>query len=152
MATIKSFLGYLGAGFAAPLILVTFIGMEGWVQTIADTGVRISPWITGDAPAYTLPHDGYQTVVHQPVFMGLLWETRDGFVQVDWTPREKAPAAIDEEIDYDRDGRADFRVQWNTQTGEITLTPLSENVLYLEGKYELKESWAIRVRVKNPRR
>jgi hypothetical protein len=125
--------------------------MQGWMQTVADSGVRISPWITGDAIAYTIPHDGYRTVIHKPVFMGLLWETRDGFVQVEWTPREAAPARIDEEIDYDGDGRADFRVQWNTQTGEIALIPLSENVLYLEGKYELKEAWAVRVRVKNPK-
>jgi hypothetical protein len=152
MKTLKSILGYLGAGLAAPLILATFIGMEGWMQGIADTGVRISPWITGDAIAYSVPHDGYRTVIHKPVFMGLLWETRDGFVQVDWTPRENAPARIDEAVDYDRDGRADFRVNWNTQTGEITLTPMSDSVLYLEGKYELKDAWAVRVRIKNPRR
>lgn len=151
MSTVKSILGYIGAGLGVPLVLVTFIGMEGWMQRFADTGVRISPWISGDTVTITISHDGYQTLVHKPVFMGLLWETRDGFVQVDWTPRENAPAVIDEVIDYDSDGRNDFRVQWNTQTGEIMLSSLSENVLYLEGKYALRDSWAVRVRVKNPK-
>jgi hypothetical protein len=151
MSTIKSILGYLLAGLALPLVLVAFINLNGWMQILGDSGLRVSPWITGGEVAFTLAHDGYSTRVHKPVFMGLLWETRDGFVQVDWTPRENAPGVIDEAIDYDGDGRDDFRVQWDTQTGVITLDPLSENVLYLEGKYILREAWAIRVRVKNPK-
>jgi len=151
MSKIKSALGYLAAGLAVPLVLAALIGMEGWMRMIADTGVRISPWITGGAAALSLPHDGYQTRIHTPVFMGLLWETRDGFVQVDWTPKENAPAEIDEEIDYDNDGTADFRIRWDTRSGDVALTPYSDEVLYLEGKYELDESWSVRVRIKNPR-
>jgi hypothetical protein len=146
---LKPALGYLCAGLAVPVVLATFIGMQGWMEWIADTGLRVSPWITGDVVALTIRHAGYETRIHKPVFQGLLWETRDGFVQVDWAPRENVPAAIDEEIDFDGDGQADFRVQWNTQTGSIILSPRSEKVLYLEGKYALEESWTIRVRVKN---
>jgi hypothetical protein len=150
MSTIKSILGYVIAGLAVPLVLITFINMNGWMQIVGDAGLRISPWITGDEVASTIRHDGYETRIHKPVFMGLLWETREGFVQVDWSPRETAPAVIDETIDYDNNGAVDFRLLWNTSTGEIALTPYSENVLYLEGKYSLREAWAVRVRIKNP--
>jgi hypothetical protein len=71
-------------------------------------------------------------------------------VQVDWTPREGAPGVIDEEIDYDNDDQSNFRIRWNTKSGEIELIPYSGDVLYLEGKYTLRESWSVRVRVKNP--
>jgi hypothetical protein len=152
MAKAKAVLGYAAAGMAVPLLLAALLGMEGWMQRIAASGVRISPWITGDSVALTVPHDGYQTRIHKPVFMGLLWETDDGFVQVDWTPKAGAPAVIDEQIDYDGDGTADFRIWWDTQAGEIALTPLSADVLYLEGKYELDESWSVRVRIKNTRK
>jgi hypothetical protein len=57
-----------------------------------------------EATANTVSHNRYQTVIHEPVFMGLLRKTRDGFGQADWTPRETAPARIDEEVGYDRDG------------------------------------------------
>jgi hypothetical protein len=152
MSKLKPTLGYLGAGLAVSLVLVTLVGMSGWMRLIADSGLRVSPWITGDVVAFTIRHNGYETRIHKPVFLGLLWETGDGFVQVDWTPRENAPGLIDEAVDYDSDGTDDFRVVWNTRTGEIALTPLSEDVLYLEGKYELNDAWVVRVRVKNPNR
>jgi hypothetical protein len=152
MSRIKSFLGYSAAWSAVPLVLATFIGMNDWMQIVAGSGLRISPWISGDEVAFTIAHGGYSTRIHRPVFMGLLWETADGFLQVDWTPKENAPVVIDESVDYDDDGRDDFRVQWDTQAGRIALTPLSEDVLYLEGKYALRDSWTIRVRVKNPAR
>jgi hypothetical protein len=150
MGKIKPILGYLAAGTAVPLVIAAFIGMEGWMQMIAGTGLRISPWITGNEVAFSIPHRGYRTQIHRPVFMGLLWETADGFVQVDWTPKDSVPTVIDETIDYDRDGWDDFRIRWNTQTGGIALAPLSQTVQYLEGKYELQDSWSIRVRVRNP--
>ena len=150
MSRLKSVLGYAVAVLMGPLVLITFLNLNGWMEILEDSGLRISPWISGDAVAFALPRDGYQIRIHRPVFMGLLWETGDGFVQVDWTPKESAPAVIDEEIDYDADGRIDFRIQWNTQSGAAALTPYSDAVLYLEGKYELKESWSVRVRIKNP--
>jgi hypothetical protein len=148
----KAVFGYLGAGLAVPLVLATFIRMQRWMEWIADTGLRVSPWFAGGEVAFSVPHDGYQTRIHEPVFLGLLVETSEGFVQVDWTPRENAPAWIDEAIDYDDDGTDDFHVLWNTQTGDIALTPFSEEVLCLEGKYALNDTWAVRVRVKNPKR
>ncbi|MBN1438958.1 MAG: hypothetical protein JW929_06060 [Anaerolineales bacterium] len=84
--------------------------------------------------------------------MGWIWETAGGFVKVDWTPRDAAPEVIDEEVDYDGDGLADFRVVWDTRSGDIALFPFADNVLYLEGKYQLRDAWAIRVWVKNPNR
>ena len=72
-------------------------------------------------------------------------------MQVAWRPAETLPARIDEEIDADADGRADFRIELDMATQQASLTPYSPNVLELEGVYDLGETLAIRVRLKNPR-
>ncbi|MBM3187109.1 MAG: hypothetical protein FJZ90_00115 [Chloroflexi bacterium] len=59
-------------------------------------------------------------------------------------------ARIDEEIDVDGDGQADWRVTVDTATKATTLTPYAPWVLELEGTYRLKEELAIRVRLRNP--
>jgi hypothetical protein len=71
-----------------------------------------------EATAHTVSHNGWQTVVHEPVFMGLLRKTRDGFGQADWTPRETALARIDEEVGYDRDGSANRRDHAHAALGQ----------------------------------
>lgn len=149
MAKIKPLLGYLLAGLAVPLVMAMFINMNGWMRALMDAGLHVSPWYTGGAVAFTIQHEGYATRVHNPVFLGLIGETREGFVQVDWTPKINAPSLIDEAVDYDADGRIDFRVRWDTQTGEIALYPYAEEVLFLESKYALREAWTVRVRIKN---
>ena len=63
-------------------------------------------------------------------------ESKEGFVQVDFGPKA-AVDYIDAEIDYDGDGAADFRVQWDPSTTEATLTPHLPFVLGLKGTREL---------------
>ena len=75
-----------------------------------------------------------------------------GFVQVAWRPAEGLPARIEEEIDADADGQADFRIELETATEPASLTPYSPDVLALEAVYDLGETLAVRVRLENPRR
>ena len=76
-------------------------------------------------------------------------ERKEWFVQVDWTPLGTLPAQIDEEVDVDGDGQADFRVEWDTGSDQATLTPYASWVLGLEGTYRLEDALAVRVTLRN---
>jgi hypothetical protein len=98
-----------------------------------------------------IEHEAYATEIHRPVFDGLLCERNWGFVQVDWAPADRLPDRIDEEIDYDGDGQADFRIHF-TPGEKPVLTALGEHVLGLEGAYQVHDAWVVRVALSNPRR
>jgi len=153
MSTIKAILGYTLAVLGVPIVLATFIGMDAFAELfVSTTGLVVSPWFSGGEVAATVEHDGYETRIHQTVFQALIGERREGFVQVDWAPIDELPDTIDEEIDYDDDGSADFRVEFDTQEQQAQITPYSEQVIFLEGVYQVKEeALAIRVRLKNSR-
>jgi hypothetical protein len=152
MNKIKSFFGYFIAALGVPVILATFMGASTWMNLlVSSTGLVINPLYTGGEVAYTFKQGDMQIRVHEPVFAALFGESREGFVQVTFGPKPEAQT-IDAEIDYDNDGTADFRVQWDTSTANATITPYSSLVLGLEGTYELDTSYAVRVRLKNPRR
>jgi hypothetical protein len=105
--------GYLWAALALPVVLATFFGMEGFARGfVGMTGLRISPWFSGGEISREVDHGTYRTLIHEPVFQGLLGERRNGFVQVDWKPAEGStlPDSIGEAIDLDGDGAADCRV------------------------------------------
>ncbi len=150
MSKLKAFFGYALAALGLPITLVTFVWMGFWSETLVSaTGLRVSPWVTGDEVARTVAHDGYETRVHKPVFMALIGERPEGFVQVDWAPPGRVPPLMAEDIDYNADGQADFRVELNTQNQQATITPYTEQVIGLQGTYRLKDAWAVRVTLKN---
>jgi hypothetical protein len=150
MQRLGAVLGYTLASLALVIALATFMGMPAWEKAfVSGTGLRISPWFTGDEVAYTVPHGSYETRVHRPVFMALVGERREGFVQVDWAPSNALPAVLYEEIDYNRDGVGDFRVRLEAQKDEAVLTPIAPEVVRLAGTYRLTEATAIRVVLKN---
>ena len=153
MQKLKAILGYTWAALLIPLAVATLFGMGSWMKLlVSGTGLTVSPWFTGDVVARTVEHDGYETRIHRPVFQALIGERREGFVQVDWGPLEALPAQVDEEVDFDDDGQADFRVVLDTASGQATLTPLTETVLNLAGTFRLDDAWAMRATLKNPRR
>jgi len=154
MKTVKAICGYLLAILGVPLILLGFMGPSAGLDErfISATGLTLSPWIDGGEVVQTIGHGMYRTRVHRMVFDALIGERREGFVQVDWLPPYALPDRIDEEIDADGDGQADFRVEVVTAIKEATLTPYAPWVLELEGTYELEDSLAVRVTLKNPSR
>ena len=153
MRKLKAILGYTWAALCILAPLVTLFGLDPLMNLlVSGTGLTVSPWYTGDVVARTVEHDGYETRIHRPVFQALIGERREGFVQVDWGLLAALPAQVDENVDLDDDGQADFRVVLDTAEGKATLTPLTEYVLNLSGPYRLDDAWAVRVALKNPRR
>jgi hypothetical protein len=153
MTLLKRIAGYTLAALATPLVMATFMGWEFWSQQLASaSGVKVSPWYTGGEVARTVAHGSYRTLIHRPVFDGLLWEAEEGFVQIQWTPLAALPAAIREAVDYDGDGRDDFQVELDTMQAQARLTGVSPAAVSLEGAYKLKDAWAVRVNLRNLKR
>lgn len=153
MAKLKSVLGYTVAALSilimiAAVLSFTVLDLSG--PFISATGLKHSANWSGGEVVQTLEHGTYRTEIHRPVFDALIGERKEGFVQVAWRPADALPARIDEEIDADADGRADFRIELETATRQASLTPYSPNVMELEGVYRLGETLAIRVTLKNP--
>jgi hypothetical protein len=152
MNTARKILGYGWAVLAIPLVLVLFFGLDSWAKLLAQsTGIRVSPWMTGGEIVRTLPHEGYETRIHRPVFDGLLGPRARGFVQVDWVavpPTTTVPERIGEQIDYDRDGVMDFEVELDSQANHAVLKPLRPEVLQCERVMLLKNGRVLRVDLK----
>lgn len=130
MDIIKRILGYLWAGLGIPVILATFIGGEFWVEKLlVEPGFKVAAWAGGGEIVQTLKHESYQTHIHRPVFDGLFWEKRTGFVQIDWTSEQLLPECIEEKIDFDRDGNNDFQVILDTQANTAMLIPFDSRVV-----------------------
>jgi hypothetical protein len=156
MAKLKSILGYTVAVLGIPLMIFSVLAFSGVVPLgksfITATGLKTSANWTGGEVVRTIEHGAYQTDIHRPVFDALIGEHKEGFIQVAWRPPEALPAFIDEEIDFDADGQADFRIELQPASKQATITSYSPNVTELEGVYDLGAKLAIRVKIKNPSR
>lgn len=117
---LKPWLGYI---WAAAAILVSVTGFVN-LGSIADvfvikSGFQVTEnWRGGQVDSVKV-HDGYQTIIHQPVFEGLLNETNRGFIRIDWTSDPALPVEIVEAVDYDHDGRIDFTIRLNTSNNTV---------------------------------
>jgi hypothetical protein len=152
MQRILSILGYTWAALCLIVVLATFIGLGVWPKALAQaTGVKVSPWYSGGEVAGSMDHGSYQTLVRQPVFDGLFAQRAEGFVQVDWSPKEHQalPDFIDEELDVDGNGTMDLRIRVNTISGATQLTPMQAWVLGAEKLAFADNERILRIRLRN---
>jgi hypothetical protein len=156
MKSVRAILGYAAAALTIPLmigVLALLMGGMGLDQAvIAATGLTLAPSIDGGEVVQTIDHGAYRTEVHRMAFDALVGVRKKGFIQVDWAPLDALPASIDEEVDADGDGQADFRLEVDTAQQQSTLTPYAPWVTELEGTYEREASMAVRVLLRNPSR
>jgi hypothetical protein len=150
MKRLRKLLAYVWALMAVPIILTTFMGMKSWAKKLVDfTGLRVSPLYTGGKVVQTIRHEGYETLIHQPVFDGLLCERKKGFVQIGWKATgDGLPESIDDTVDFDRDGKDDFRIKLNTTTNQGQLEPHSLSVVALGEILVLENERIVRVTLK----
>jgi hypothetical protein len=149
---LRSGLGYAWAGLCLVIVLATFIGLNFWSEALARaTGVKISPWFSGGEVLESVPHEGYQTLLHRPVFDGLLAARAEGFVQIDWVPQSgrALPSEIEEDFDIDRDGVRDLTVQLDTAGNRATLVRHAPWVLGADDVIASEQERILRVRLRN---
>lgn len=150
MKKLKAFLGYFAAALMVPLALFTFMGLGPVSEAIVNvTGVQISPWFTGGEVVRTVSHPPYETLIHRPVFDALIGETREGFVQIVWTPLESLPEKVEEIIDYDNDGQADFAVTLHPASKTAEWQPLTSQSYGMDGPYAIGDGMGVRIKLRN---
>jgi hypothetical protein len=152
MSRIKTFLAYSWAFLAAPLVLATFMGMDSFAgKLVAVTGLHVHPIYTGGEIARTIDHGSYQTLIHEPVFDGLIGRRKHGFVQIEWQPKDaNLPERIDEPIDFDADGPGEFAIHLDTKTNDAGIKPLDRCVLSLGEVLTIGNARMVRVNLKAP--
>ena len=152
MSRIKTVLAYSWAFLATPLVLATFMGMDSFAgKLVAVTGLHVHPIYTGGAIAQTIDHGPYQTLIHEPVFDGLIGRRNHGFIQVEWQPKDAhLPERIEEPIDFDADGASEFEIRLDTKTNDARITPLDRCVLSLGEVLTIADARMVRVNLKAP--
>jgi len=148
MKKIKTILAYAWAAMGLPIILITLIGSQPLATGLVNlTGIRISPLQTGGDVVKTVVRDDYSINIYETVFDALIGESKEGFVQIAWQAAGEFPQALDDEVDYDGDGQADFRLQWQAGQEEPLLTAYNEKVLGLEAVYPMDDALVVRVKI-----
>jgi hypothetical protein len=151
MKRIRPLLGYAWAVLALFVVVATFMGNRFFSRAFASaTGIAISARYSGGEIRRTVEHGAYRTLIHRPVFDGLLGEHRDGFIQINWEPLEGIPPIVEEKIDYDGDGKNDFLVRLDTGSGRAELTGLQPSVRSVDKVYRLRKGWVVRVLLRRP--
>ena len=151
---IKSGLGYTWAVLCLIAVLATFIGLNFWSNSLAGTGIQVSPRYTGGEVRRSVDHGQYLTLLRRPVFDGLLGERSEGFVQIDWVPKDQQtlPALIEEDFDIDGDGTGDFGVRLDTVAARTDLIKKQPWVLNADNVISVDKEQILRVRLRNPRK
>lgn len=153
MSRIKAYLAYGWAFLAAPLLLATFLGMEPLAKGLVTlTGLRVHPLYTGGEIARTISHGQYKTVVHRPVFDGLVGPRSQGFIQIAWQPEGAValPERIDEQIDPVADGIGGLRIHLDTKTNDATLETSDNHVLSVAEVLTVENNRIVRINLKRP--
>ena len=150
MSRIKAFLGYSCAIFAVPLVLATFMGYELLAgELVAVTGLHVHPIYSGGEVAQTIQYEHYQTLIHRPVFDGLLGQRERGFIQIRWQMTDaNLPRSLDEQVDFDADGSNDFRIHVDTDTQEARIEALDRRVLSVGQVFHVPDGRIVRVRLR----
>jgi hypothetical protein len=139
-------LGYTAAGATLlAVVLVPFVFIDLFTRAFAATGVQIDPAYSGGEVSYVINRGGYKIVVNQPVRPTSPLSRFEPFVQIAWSPVTTLPSRVAEEIDIDRDGRPDVRIEFANPSGpadELRVNAAPESPRVVELQHTGKESFS----------
>ncbi|HKK41928.1 MAG TPA: hypothetical protein VJ963_05935 [Bacteroidales bacterium] len=148
MKKIRKLAGITWAFAGLLLIVILFPGLTGLSGLLAEAPfMKIHPRYSGGEKAYEIVRDHYTLEIRKPVFMGLVKDRKEGFVQLDW--RGQIPGVINDTIDYDRDGVSDFSISVDTASNDTVLRSYNEKVESTGISTRTSYGWAVRVNLKN---
>ena len=141
--------GYAWAVACLAVVLTTFIGNEYFSERLASaTGITVSPRFSGGEVIRSVDHGTYKTVIHRPVFDGLIGEREDGFIQIEWQPVTALPPLIEDAVDFTGDGKEDFAFRLDTVAGSGVLTARNPSVIALEWLVKVNKGWVARFQLR----
>jgi len=141
--------GYVWAVACVVVVLVEFMAekpLGGYLVSV--TGIKVSPRFTGGEVIRTVDHGAYRTVIHRPVFDGLIGERREGFIQVEWKPVSVLPPIIEEGIAFTASGQEDLRFRLDTAAGKGELKALNPMVTGVSLVAPVSGGWLVRFQLK----
>jgi hypothetical protein len=139
---------YLWAAACFILIPITFIKNDALAEKLARLPfMKIHPKYSGGDERIAYIKNGLHISVFEPVYSGIKGKGSDGFVQVKFAGTNNLPATINEAIDYDLNGDADFKVSINTANGATNLEKNNNHVQSIQVSSKVKDYWLIRVNV-----
>lgn len=151
MKNIFTIPAFIWAFICVLIIPVSFIGSDYFAQQLSYLPfMKVNPKYTGGEIARIYEQDSMIITVNKPVFPSLFGSGSKGFVQVKFSGVKTLPVLINQKIDYDNDGKADFFLNINTLTSDVKFETLSENVSALYISSKVKDSWIVRVSIMNP--
>jgi len=144
MKKLKIVAGTIWAILCLLLIIILFPGLNSLSASAAKLPfMKINPNYTGGEVAREINNGNYTIDIRKPVFAGLVHDRKTGFVQVDW--KGKIPVIISDTIDYDSDGRPDFRVMIDRESKRTKLESFDSRVGTVRVSVPTSYGWAIRV-------
>ena len=149
MKNLLKIAGYAWAGACLVVVLVMFAGSEYLSGKLASaTGITVSPRYSGGEVIRSIDHGTYKTILHRPVFDGLIGERRDGFIQIEWQPVTALPLLIEDAVDFTGDGKEDFSFRLDTAAGSGAITPRNPSVVALEWVVKVNQGWVARIQLR----
>ena len=153
MKKLLSIVGYSWAVLCLILIPATFIGNNAFANMLAKFSfMKVNARYSGGDLDHVVAKNDYKIEINKPVFTALVGESSEGFVQVKWIAGKELPPVINDTIDFDGNGLPDFSVNIDTKSGKTELKSFDKNVIGLRISSKVKESWLIRVDLKNPKK
>lgn len=146
MKKLKLISGVMWAVLCLIIVLALFPGLNAISGSVARLPfMKINPNYTGGEVARHIASANYSTDIRKPVFDGLIGDRRKGFVQVDW--RGEIPEILNDTIDYDLDGKPDFRIHISKSQSKTEIEPVSSKVGKLLVTTPTSYGWVVRVEV-----
>jgi hypothetical protein len=149
MQQVTGWLSHLWAVILILGVMVLFIGMDDWSHQLARFPfMKVHPRYSGGEISETVEDENGRWIIHRPVFDGLLRSRSEGFLQVDVIPSGQGTDFIGKDIDYDRDGETDFRIEIDGSPDHAPIiTSHSKKVGTLERWARTEEGWIVRVAI-----
>jgi hypothetical protein len=125
MKRLRSILGNSGAVLTLALAVLAPFLLFGWFQSaIGAARLHIDPTYSGGEISHVIQRQGYRIVVNRPVPRRSPLQRIGPFVQITWTPADRLPARLSDEVDLDGDGTPDVRVAIDSQNLVVDVAPL----------------------------
>lgn len=136
ITVLKTLCAFAWLGISLSVSIILFMNSSMWGNTIYMTFNFKMPdkYYGGGRINMESKFDKYRLYVHEPVFDDLFIKRNKGFVQVDWIGNPVLPDIIENNIDYDNDGKNDFKLTLDTRNNNVGIFKYNTNVINVMDK------------------